>query len=127
MSEQQLAQYAATTLPMGQVSAIEVQTAKHTHTAEGVAVGLITSVLVGAKLGANAQPPCSGFGCSFNSSARAALVVIPLGALGALLGAAVGGSIGTEVWTSSDIKTTTHLEVLPQKNGVTTRVSFSLR
>ncbi len=126
MSERQVAQYAATTLPIRQVSGMEVQTAKHTHAAEGVAVGLITGAFVGAKLGANAQTPCDGPGCSLAPSVGAALVAVPLGALGALLGAAIGGSIGTEVWTSADTKTATHLELMPRKNGVAARLSISI-
>jgi hypothetical protein len=133
MSQRQVAEYAPTTLPMRQVGDIEVQIARHAHTGEGLALGLTAGVLAGAAIGSKATSSCSGdswaaLACPTPaSSATAVLVAIPFGALGAFVGAIVGGSFGTEVWTSVDSKTATRLEVMPRKGGVAARLSFSLR
>jgi len=131
MTDREIAERGTLTMPLGNVSGMEVRTGGNTHAFEGAVVGALGGAGLAALLAAtSAKPECKGLGCALEGDAVSigtSVVALLGGIAGGALGAAVGACIETDVWTPAQMRTTAHLELRPTPNGLGARLSFSLR
>jgi hypothetical protein len=85
---------ATKSLAWQQISKMDASIGRHTNVARGAGIGFLVGLIGGAILGAATASGQDGF----NAGPTAALVALPMGALGGLGGAVLGFAQRTEDW-----------------------------